>query len=311
MARLRTTPLDHPAFSALPVQSLTLGDSAEPVAIHIRGTLDSGRPALVCIAGYHRNMTDFTAFVPRFRRHSEALPVVLLDLRGRGRSADRRDRRRYNSLNDAHDLSTVLSALGIDRAILLGQGYGGQVVMALAAERPRVIAGAILIDSGPMTDSRGVVRLRNNMKHVGAARGSSELRLALRQILAADYPGIPGPELDALAGRTHALDSRGKAVPLFDSFLIERLQIFGYSDVLVAQWPLFEALGQVPLLMLRTQLTDQLRRETFDEMMRRRPDATALVISGQGSPALLDHADEVDFITDFVSGITARRLVPA
>jgi hypothetical protein len=66
---------------------------------------------------------------------------------------------------------------------------------------------------------------------------------------------------------------------------------------------LFDALNGVPLLLLRSQMTDLLRRETFDEMMRRRPDAEALVIAGQGSPALLDLPEEVGAIADFVRGI--------
>jgi hypothetical protein len=70
--------------------------------------------------------------------------------------------------------------------------------------------------------------------------------------------------------------------------------------VLLAQWPLFDALDSAPLMMMRTQLTQQLRRETFEEMMRRRRDAEAFVIESQGSPALLDNADDVRPIVEFV-----------
>ena len=56
----------------------------------------------------------------------------------------------------------------------------------------------------------------------------------------------------------------------------------------------------VPLMLLRTQLTDQLPEAVLEEMMRRRPDAVSLEIGGQGSPALLDHAEEVGAIADFV-----------
>ena len=54
-------------------------------------------------------------------------------------------------------------------------------------------------------------------------------------------------------------------------------------------------------MLMRTQLTEQLRRETFEEMMRRRRDAEGYVIEGQGSPALLDNADDVQPIADFVA----------
>ena len=85
------------------------------------------------------------------------------------------------------------------------------------------------------------------------------------------------------------------------------LDRFDLDDVLVAQWPLFDALGNAPLMLMRTQLTQQLRRETFEEMMRRRRDAEAFVIEGQGSPALLDNSDDVQPIADFVRQVLAER----
>ena len=85
------------------------------------------------------------------------------------------------------------------------------------------------------------------------------------------------------------------------------LEPFDLDDVLVAQWPLFDALAHAPLMMMRTQLTQQLRRETFEEMMRRRRDAEAFVIESQGSPALLDNIDDVQPIVDFIRQIAGTR----
>ena len=64
--------------------------------------------------------------------------------------------------------------------------------------------------------------------------------------------------------------------------------------------------GMFTLMLLRTQLTDQLRRETFDEMARRRPDAVALLIAGQGSPALFDQHEEIQAVARFVETNSAR-----
>ena len=61
------------------------------------------------------------------------------------------------------------------------------------------------------------------------------------------------------------------------------------------------------MMMMRTQLTEQLRRETFEEMMRRRRDAEGYIIEGQGSPALLDSADDVEPIAEFVRQLVKRR----
>jgi pimeloyl-ACP methyl ester carboxylesterase len=304
MPRKSQIPDDHRAFAALPVRMVTVGPGDGPMAVHVAGRLTTDKLPVICVPGYHRNMSDYTQFVTFFQREMGGdWPVILLDLRGRGRSPGRTGSDEYGSLRDAADLSALADAFAIGSAVFVGQGYGGQVLMALAARRPTLIAGAVLIDAGPVTDSRGLVRLRNNLKHIEGLRSEAELRSVFRQMLSKDYPGTPEVQIEALAERSHAFDRRGRATPLFDMQLVTMLEDFSHDDVLVAQWPLFNALAISPLMLLRTQLTDQLRRETFEEMTRRRPDALALTIAGQGSPALLDHGDEIGAIAQFVQQV--------
>lgn len=310
MARKRTTPPDHPAFAGLDVRHVTLAADLR-AAVHVTGQLSSRRLPVVCIPGYQRNMSDFSDFASYFGRAGGGeWPVVLLDLPGRGRADDRRRIEDYNTLADARDVASIMAALGIGRAVLLGHGHGGQVAMALAASHPLLIAGTVLVDAGPITDSRGIVRLRNNMEHLASLRGAKAIGAGFRRILGGDYPGLADNRLDALMARSHAVDRRGRARPLFDRRLIERLASINFDDVLMAQWPLFDALRCAPLMLLRTQLTDQLRRETFEEMTRRRPDAVALTIDGQGSPALFDQREEIEAVAEFVihtcSGMVGR-----
>ena len=304
----RTVPDDLRTYAGLPVQRLAIGPASEPMAVHIAGRQVIGRTPIVCVAGYQRNMADYSDFLGYFHRQfGEDWPIVLVDLKGRGRSADRADKSAYISTNDAHDLAQVCAALAIETAIFIGQGYGGQVLMALAAEQPTLIAGTVLIDAGPVSDPRGLVRLRNNLRDLEGTRSEAGLRSMFRRMLGTDYPGAPEGVLDVLAGRTHFLDKRGKVRSLFDPHLLKMLESFEHDDVLVAQWALFGALANAPLMMMRTQLTEQLRRETFEEMMRRRRDADGYVIEGQGSPALLNSADDVEPIAEFVRQIVRKR----
>lgn len=308
MPRPRTIPPDHPAFAALPVSHVTLAARVR-AAVHVSGQLSSRRIPVVCIAGYQRNMSDFTDFAGYFRRiGGGGWPVVLIDLPGRGRADDRLRPEDYSSLADARDVASILAALGIGKAIVLGQGHGGQVAMALAAAHPLLIAGTVLLDAGPVTDSRGIVRLRSNQAHIQALRGAKVVAAGFRRILGGDYPGLPDDRLDALVARSHSIDKRGRARALYDQRLIEALASINFDDVLMAQWPMFDALTCAPLMLLRTQLTDQLRRETFEEMVRRRPDAVALTIAGQGSPALFDQREEIEAVAEFVTHTSARSL---
>ena len=267
-----------------------------------------GRTPVLCVPGYQRNMSDFTEFSGLFHRMmGEDWPVVMVDLKGRGRSSDRIDKTRYVSTIDAHDLTQVCAALAIESAIFLGQGFGGQVVMALGALKPTLVAASVLIDAGPVSDPRGLVRLRNNLRDLDGPRSPAGLKSMFRRMLASDYPGVPEALLDTLATRTHYLDRRNRVQPLFDPHLIKMLEAFEHDDVLTAQWPLFNALSSMPMMMMRTQLTDQLRRDVFEEMMKRRRDADGYVIEGQASPALLNSVEDVEPVADFVRQLLKRR----
>jgi pimeloyl-ACP methyl ester carboxylesterase len=308
MPRSRPVPADHPPFVALPAEPIALASGLHAM-VHVSGHLSQQKLPLVCVPGYQRNMADFARFVQYFARASGGgWPVVLIDLPGRGRADDRARPEDYSSLADARDLASVLAALGISQAVLFGQGHGGQVSMAFAAEHPLLVAGTILLDSGPVIDSRGIVRLRNNVAHVEALRGKAAVA-GFRRILAGDYPELPQGQLDELIGHTHFIDKRGRARPLYDNRLIGALASINFDDVLAPQWPLFDGLKSAPLMLIRTQLTDQLRRQTFDEMARRRPDAVVLTIASQGSPALLNQAEEVEAIAAFIRSTNKRRLL--
>ncbi|SMQ62630.1 Pimeloyl-ACP methyl ester carboxylesterase [Devosia lucknowensis] len=306
--RRRLVPDAHPAFAGLQASPVTLSDGRTRAAVHLRGDFGPGRMPLVGLAGYHRNMSDFTAFADYFQRlGGGGWPLVLIDLPGRGRADDRPKSTLYSTLSDARDVADILAALGIGRAVILGQGHGGQVAMALGTRHPLIVRGVILLDAGPVTDSRGIVRLRNNLAHIHGLRGSKAVAGGFRRMLGGDYPGHGEAELDALALRSHWFDKRGRARALFDERLIEQIKDIGFDDVLTPQWPLYDALKAIPLMLLRTQLTDQVRRETFEEMVRRRPDAVAMTIAGQGSPALFDDPAEIEAIADFVFSVGKGR----
>lgn len=301
MFRSPSLPADHPAFARLPVDHIRVGSGAHGIAVHVSGDLarEDVSP-LVCIPGYQRNMSDFDDFVPLFRTVAgDTYPMVLIDLAGRGRSDTLAGKQPYSTFTDSQDVLGVLDALAIEKAIILGQGHGGQVAMVMAMQRPTALAGVILLDAGPVADPRGLVRLRNNLRHVLAIKGEAIARAALRKILVADYPGESETRLDTLIARSFWF-ARGRARPIHDSRLMTQLDAIEFDDILAPQWKLFDALAATPLMVARTQLSDQLRRETFDEMARRRSDAVTLMIDGQGCPALLDKLADVQPIADFV-----------
>ena len=255
-------------------------------------------------------MGDFGDFIPQFHRLGERdWPIVLVDLLGRGRSSDRAEPANYTTPNDGDDIASVATALGIEVAVILGQGHGGQVAMALGAGHSSLIAGSVLIDASPIVDTPGLVRARDNMALMGSVRGQQQLMRVAHQVYANAYPGASDAELRELTARTHTVMKNGRVAAYFDNYLLKRLEKIRVEDIFTAQWALFNNLAGAPMMLMRTQLTDQLQRATFERMASLRSDAVQLVIPGQGSPALLSGEDEVGAIVDFVRFVSdgARR----
>lgn len=296
---------DYPPFAALPVSYFTTA-MCRRVATHVSGDFARGMPPLVCLAGYNRNMLDYAALMTEVRGMTGIdWPFVLIDLPGRGRSSPASSVHDYSTLTDAGVVGDVLAALNIHSAIFVGQGHGGQIIMALSLSRICLIRAAILIDAGPVADPRGLVRLRNNLEHLSAFHGTSEeAENTLVQLHANDYPGLDKSAVLEISTRTHRITPKGRIHALYDKTLGQKLADFTADDVLEPQWQMFAALSHIPLVLMRTQYTDLLRRETFDQMARQRPDAVTLSIPGEGSPALLTGPEELGIVTAFLDHLT-------
>lgn len=73
-------------------------------------------------------------------------PVVALDQRGHGRSS--KPDGPYDLPTFAADLAEVLDGLLFRRPVVVGQSFGGNVVLELAARRPDMLAGVVCVDGG-------------------------------------------------------------------------------------------------------------------------------------------------------------------
>lgn len=310
MSKRSFPPPDYEPFEHLPVEFISGADGFQQIGVHVAGRLDDVRPPIICIADYCRNMSDYRAFVRQFHHQRENnWPMVLIDLAGTGRSPNRGKSKHYSTTNDGRDVGSVCAALGIEHGIFLGQGYGGQVIMALASQNAHLICASILIDAAPVVHAPGLVRLRDNLSLITEMRGKKQFEIIAHQAFGKSYPGITEKELDQIISRTFVWSRSGRAKPLFDFELIKRLDSVQVDDVFEPQWPMFHMLAKGPMMLMRTQLTDQLGRTTFERMGNLRTDAVQLVIPGQGSPALLEGSDEVGAIADFVAHVTKRAKI--
>ena len=73
-------------------------------------------------------------------------PAVTVDLRGHGRSA--KPDGPYDMATVADDVAALITAQGLDRPVVAGQSWGGNVVLELALRRPDLTRGIVCVDGG-------------------------------------------------------------------------------------------------------------------------------------------------------------------
>ncbi|MFN3688253.1 alpha/beta fold hydrolase [Salinarimonas sp.] len=285
-----TTPTPPPA----PFRSLFVR-AGDGLRLHARvyGQAPDAHPPVVCLPGLTRNAHDFhdlalalSTLEGRPRR------VIALDYRGRGLSAHDPDWRRYSIEVESGDVLAVLAAAGVAEAIFVGTSRGGLITMALAATRPTLIAGAVLVDVGPVVQAKGLIRIRSALAKMPRPKGWEEAIEALRRLNDAQFPALDEAGWRKLAEgifREPGEGDKGSGlVPTYDPALVKTLEVLDLEQEPPALWPLFEALAHVPVLVVRGALSDVLSRETLTAMLARHPRIAAHEVPGQGHAPLLD-----------------------
>lgn len=114
------------------------------IALRMRRADAEGGPAIVMSHGLSSNCLTWEQVA--LALHAAGCPVVTVDQRGHGRS-DKPDHG-YDFESISADMEAVLTALKLERPVFLGQSWGGNVALHLAATRPGLLSGVGFIDGG-------------------------------------------------------------------------------------------------------------------------------------------------------------------
>jgi len=277
--------------------------------LHLREYGERTAPGLpiVCLPGLARTAADFDALAaalagdPRRPRR-----VLALDYRGRGLSDHDANPDNYSIPVELDDALSVLTARAVGSAVFVGTSRGGLILMALAALRPRIIAGAVLNDIGPVIEPQGLMRIKGYVGKLPAPRDFADGAEILRRLFAAQFPKLGDADWLASAQRTWREDD-GRLVLTYDPRLAHALAAIDPDHPLPPLWTQFDALAQIPLMVIRGANSDLLSAATVEAMRARRSEMTLLEVPDQGHAPLLAEADTIARITAFVGECAGMR----
>ena len=251
------------------------------------------RAPLLCLHGLTRNSSDFAEFAGRY---SPRFRVIAPDFRGRGSSDYDPQPARYNPLTYAGDVVQLLDALNIDQAIFVGTSLGGLVTMVMTAIAPGRIAASILNDVGPELSQEGLERI---MAYVGKDSHFQSWDEAA-QAIAENQGGLPAGH-DWLAMARRLCREEGGEIRYDYDMAIAVPFTLGGPTPKVDMWPMFAALAEKPLLVVRGENSDLLSAEAADKMKVAVPSARFVEVRGAGHAPTLTEPDALEAIDAFLA----------
>jgi pimeloyl-ACP methyl ester carboxylesterase len=257
----------------------------------------SPRLPVVCLPGLTRTVEDFAVLAAALASDRR---VLSLDYRGRGPSDYDPNPGHYAIAVETVDVVAVMAALEAMPAIVVGTSRGGLIAMTLAAENPELLAGVVLNDIGPVVEIEGVIRIKGYVGQMPHPASYQEAAEFLRRSTGSQFPKLGAADWLAAAKRGWR-EEGGQLVSTYDPALAHTLQGFDPDKPFPTLWPQFDAMAQVPLMVVRGANSDILSDMTVAAMRARRPDMAVLVVPDQGHAPLLAEADSIRAIAAFAA----------
>ncbi len=250
--------------------------------------------ALLCLPGLTRSMADFDYLIP----HLPPVRLIRMDYRGRGAS-DWTGAASYTVEQEARDALCLLDHLGVAQAAILGTSRGGLIGMVLGAVARDRVLGLCLNDVGPEIARDGLTRI---FDYVGRnPAGRSYEGYAERLSRTPGFENVPMARWLAEAWKLSIETPEGLRLrydpALRDAFLK------AFEGPPVDLWPLFDALADLPLALIRGANSDLLSTETVRKMRARRPDMSFAEVPGRAHIPFLDEPEAVALIRAFLKDL--------
>ncbi len=286
-----------------PAPTSTFISAPDGLRLHARchGRHSTDALPVLCLPGLARTAADFDALAEWLANDpKQPRRVVAIDYRGRGESAYDRDPANYSFPIELADVLAVATALDCFPAVIIGTSRGGILAMLLAAVRPSAIAGVVLNDIGPVIEPKGLMRIKGYIGKMPQPRSFEEGAEILRRLFDAQFPKLTHADWLAAAHRAFK-QQNGNLVPTYDVKLAKTMQGVDFERPPPPLWKEFDALANVPLMVIRGANSDLLSPETLGAMRARHTGLETLEVADQGHAPLLAEPDVIARIADFVA----------
>lgn len=251
-----------------------------------------GVPVL-CLSGLTRDGRDFDYVAP----HLRDVRLIRLDYRGRGQS-DWAPHETYSVPVEGKDAFELLDHLGLEKAAVLGTSRGGLIAMLLAMVAKERLLGVALNDIGPEIAGPGLAAIKDYLGRNPVWKSFDEATRMMTQRMAG-FDNIPEARWREEAEK-HYREEAGRLVIRYDPKLRDAV-LADWDQPLPDLWPMFDALVDLPLCLIRGANSDLLTPECFAEMTRRRPDAATATVADRGHIPFLDEPEAVRALTTWVA----------
>ncbi|BDW82071.1 alpha/beta hydrolase [Erythrobacter sp. Dej080120_24] len=244
-------------------------------------------PPVLCMHGLTRNSRDFADLAAHI---AEARRVIVPEMRGRGQSDYAPDSATYNPLQYVADVEKLLEEQGIDKFIAVGTSMGGLMTMLLAAAKPGRIVAVVMNDIGPEINPAGIDRITG---YVGQGRSYPTWVHAARSLGDVHSVAFPDYDLDMwleMAKRTMIVTQNGRISYDYDMAIAEPFKQPGGAAP-ANLWAAYEALRDVPMVLVRGELSDLLTPETVEQMAVKNPAMTSVTVPRVGHAPTLDEPE--------------------
>ena len=276
--------------------------SSDGLNLHYRdypGPEGYSGPPVLCMHGLTRNSRDFADLAAHL---AQSRRVIVPEMRGRGMSDYAPDSATYNPLTYVADVEKLLTEEGIDRFISVGTSMGGLMTMLMAHRKPGRIAACVLNDIGPEVDPEGVARIATYVGQGGSYPTWIHAARSLSEVHGGAFPDYDLDQWLEMAKRTLVVSQSGRISYDYDMAIAEPFQEPGNAAP-ANLWEAFEALRDVPMVLVRGELSDLLSEETVEKMGAKNNAMTCVTVPRVGHAPTLDEPEARDAINGLLDGI--------